>query len=75
MQRRKLSPAEELALGKAFREAELVMGLPANGKLPSEVKRRIRAEVLKAQQAEREIQRMDDAAREKSTLYGSRLRY
>ncbi|OAT56528.1 hypothetical protein [Obesumbacterium proteus] len=68
MQRRKLSSAEELALCKAFREAALAMGLPANGKLPSEVKRRIRAEVFKAHQVEREIQRMDDAVREESTF-------
>ena len=68
MQRRKLSPEEEPALGNAFREAALAMGLPANGKLPSEVKRRIRAEVLRAQMAERKIQRESDAEREEKTF-------
>ena len=64
MKRRKLTPAEEKRIADAFVATAIAMGLKGNKKLPQEIKRRVRAQVLSAIENERKAQAAHDARRQ-----------
>ncbi|HAX5111571.1 TPA: hypothetical protein JZG36_004597 [Escherichia coli] len=64
MKRRKLTPAEENRLADSFVATAIAMGLGGNKKLPREVKRRVRVQILIAIENERKAQAARDARRQ-----------
>ncbi|RZN44208.1 hypothetical protein [Escherichia sp. E13S3] len=64
MKRRKLTPTEEKRLADAFVATAIAMGLKGNPKLPQEIKRRVRVQVLIDIENERKAQAAQSARRQ-----------